>query len=52
VGTASPKARRTIGDYYSTTKSGAPGLGPKTAKTITWTAESEVALNPMNRRPD
>jgi hypothetical protein len=33
----SPKARCTIGVYYSTTKSGARGLGPKTAKTITWT---------------
>jgi hypothetical protein len=35
--TVSPKARCTIGVYYSTTKSGARGLGPKTAKTITWT---------------
>ena len=33
----SPKARCTIGVYYSTTKSGARGLGAKTAKTITWT---------------
>lgn len=33
----SPKARCTIGVYYSTRKSEAAGLGPKTAKTITWT---------------
>jgi hypothetical protein len=33
----SPKARCTIDVYYSTRKSGAHGLGPKTAKTITWT---------------
>lgn len=32
-----PKARCTIGVYYSTTRSEARGLGPKTAKTITWT---------------
>ena len=32
-----PKARCTIGVYYSTRKSEAHGLGPKTAKTITWT---------------
>ena len=35
--TVSPKARCTIGVYYSTTKSQAHGLGAKTAKTITWT---------------
>ena len=33
----SPKARCTIGVYYSTSKSEARGLGAKTAKTITWT---------------
>ena len=33
----SPKARCTIGVYYSTRRSQAHGLGPKTAKTITWT---------------
>ena len=33
----SPKARCTIGVYYSTRKSEARGLGAKTAKTITWT---------------
>ena len=33
----SPKARRTIGVYYSTTRSHPRGLGAKTAKTITWT---------------
>jgi len=33
----SPKARCTIGVYYSTRRSEAHGLGPKTAKTITWT---------------
>ena len=33
----SPKARCTIGVYYSTTRSEARGLGAKTAKTITWT---------------
>jgi len=32
-----PKARCTIGVYYSTRRSEARGLGPKTAKTITWT---------------
>lgn len=32
-----PKARCTIGVYYSTVRSEARGLGPKTAKTITWT---------------
>lgn len=32
-----PKARCTIGVYYSTRKSEAAGLGPRTAKTITWT---------------
>lgn len=32
-----PKARCTIGVYYSSSKSGARGLGAKTAKTITWT---------------
>lgn len=35
--TVSPKARCTIGVYYSTTTSRARGLGPKTANTITWT---------------
>ena len=33
----SPKARCTIGVYYSTTRSHARGLGAKAAKTITWT---------------
>ena len=33
----SPKARCTIGVYYSTRKSEARGLGAKSAKTITWT---------------
>lgn len=33
----SPKARCTIGVYYSSSKSEAKGLGAKTAKTITWT---------------
>ena len=32
-----PRARCTIGVYYSTRKSEARGLGPKSAKTITWT---------------
>ncbi len=32
----SPKARCTIGVFYSTTKSGARGLGAKTGKKITW----------------
>lgn len=31
-----PKARCSIGVYYSTRKSEAGGLGAKTAKTITW----------------
>jgi hypothetical protein len=35
----SPKARCTIGFYYSTTRSRAHGLGAKTAKKITWTWE-------------
>jgi hypothetical protein len=33
----SPKARCTIGVYYSTGRSAAHGLGSKYAKTITWT---------------
>jgi hypothetical protein len=33
----SPKARCTIGVYYSSSRSEARGLGAKTAKTITWT---------------
>jgi hypothetical protein len=32
-----PRARCTIGVYYSSSKSAARGLGAKTAKTITWT---------------
>jgi hypothetical protein len=32
-----PRARCTIGVYYTTRKSQAAGLGPKSAKTITWT---------------
>jgi hypothetical protein len=32
-----PKARCTIGVYYSTRKSEARGLGAKTGRTITWT---------------
>jgi len=35
--TVSPKARCTIGVYYSTGRSAAHGLGSKYAKTITWT---------------
>lgn len=33
----SPSARCTIGVYYSTTKSGASGLGPKKGATVKWT---------------
>jgi hypothetical protein len=32
----SPRARCTIGVYYSSRKSQARGLGPKSAKTISW----------------
>ena len=42
----SPKARCTIGVYYSTTRSRAHGLGAKTAKTITWTWTVGSNTNP------
>ena len=43
---ATPRARCTIGVYYSTRRSEARGLGPKTAKTITWTWEIGSNTNP------